>query len=86
MATIGNRSRYHVEVEDHPELARSFAYTDRAAARAYLESLRAQSMHPVLTQGEEKLLVRIRHRGEKNVTFQTTSYAQAESRDTTSGI
>jgi hypothetical protein len=40
--------------------------------------LRIEHPKAVLTQGENKLLVRIRNRGHADVTFKATSYAEAE--------
>jgi hypothetical protein len=61
-----------------PSLVRRFRFTTQADARAYLETLRSEHPKAVLTQGENKLLVRIRNRGHADVTFKATSYAETE--------
>lgn len=78
MATISNRSPYQVSVRNQPALARRFPLTQKAEARAHLEALRSQGLKAVLTQGENRLLVRIRNLGHPDVTLKASSYAQAE--------
>ena len=78
MASIANRSPYQVSVKSRPELAKRFPFIKKVEARAYLEALRNEGLKALLTQGENKLLVRIRTRGHEDVTFKATSYAQAE--------
>jgi hypothetical protein len=78
MPTIANRSPYRVGVKTRPDLAKLFPFSKQAEARAYLQTLRSEHPKAVLTQGENKLLVRIRNRGHADVTFKATSYAEAE--------
>jgi integrase len=78
MPTIANRSPYWVSVKNRPDLARRFPFTKRTEARTYLMTVRREHPKAVLTQGENKLLVRIRTRGHADVTFKATSYAEAE--------
>jgi integrase len=78
MPAIANRSPYWVSVKNRPDLAKRFPFSKRAEARAYLETLRSEHPKALLTQGENKLLVRIRNRGHADVTFKATSYAEAE--------
>lgn len=78
MPTIANRSPYRVSVKTRPDLAMRFPFSKKAEARAYLETLRREYPNAVLTQGENKLLVRIRNRGHADITFKATSYTEAE--------
>ena len=78
MPTIANRSPYRVSVKTRPDLAKRFPFSKQAEARAYRETLRSEHPKAVLTQGENKLLVRIRNRGHADATFKATSYAEAE--------
>jgi len=79
MATITNRSRYVVQVEGHPQLTREFPFTKKKAARSYLEELRRAGYTSArLTQRENALLVRIRQKGYPELTFQVSSYEEAD--------
>jgi hypothetical protein len=47
-----------VSAKTRPDLAKCFPFTKHAEARTYLETLRSEHPKAVLTQGENKLLVR----------------------------
>jgi integrase len=78
MATIENRSRFTVTVRHRADLTRAFPHTEAEQARAYLEALRGQGYKPVLTQGDDRLWVRIRQKGHKAFAAPASSYDEAE--------
>ncbi len=78
MATIENRSRYTVSVKHRPDLTREFPHDKAGSAQSYLKALRHQGYKPVLTQGEDRLWVRIRQKGHKPFSAPAASYDEAE--------
>jgi len=78
MATIENRSRFTVTVRHRADLTREFPHTEAEQARAYLEALRGQGYKPVLTQGDDRLWVRVRQKGHKAFAAPASSYDEAE--------
>jgi integrase len=78
VATIENRSRYTVSVKHRPDLTREFPHDKADSAQSYLKALRHQGYKPALTQGEDRLWVRIRQKGHKAFSAPAASYAEAE--------
>ena len=92
MASISNRSRYVVIVEDNPEHTKFFPFTALDRADGYVRELEQQIKQGVLSaknskgkpakvdlqQLEDNLLVRIRDLGYPKQSFHASSYEDAE--------
>ncbi|WP_175772425.1 site-specific integrase [Paraburkholderia phenazinium] len=63
MATVSNRSRYHVTVSGDEALGRHFPYSARDAVRAYVVTLRAAGHQPQVARTNDCYEVRIRNKG-----------------------
>lgn len=63
MASIDNRSKFHVTVKNRPDLHLTFPHNRLADLEAHMASLRAQALKPRAHQDEDQFLVRIRQKG-----------------------
>lgn len=78
MASIENRSHYHVAVKNRDDLTKTFAYSSRKKADAYCKSLEAQKLKPKLTRLDDKYIIRVRKRGHEDQVFSESSLKEAE--------
>jgi integrase len=72
-----NRSPYRVSVKKHPELSREFPYNQLHLAQAYADN-ELKEYKAVVSQGESRILVRIRQKGYEDQNFFVSSYAKAD--------
>ncbi|HEX7935796.1 MAG TPA: site-specific integrase [Paraburkholderia sp.] len=77
MASIENRSRIQVTVQNVSDLTKSFARTADKAIQAYVQALRARGYKPKLASLDDYYVVRSRSVGHKNQTFPARSEAEA---------
>lgn len=83
MASIINRSRYTVTVPNRARgqgksLTRTFPYSKRADAEAYMKALIEQGLTPDITQGTDTFQVKIVRVGRKDLIETFHSLAEAE--------
>jgi integrase len=77
LATVMNRSPYRVSVKNRPDLSREFPYNQLSLAKAYRDN-ELKEYKAVVSQGESRLLVRIRQKGYKDENIVVRSYADAD--------
>jgi hypothetical protein len=72
-----NRSPYRVSVKNRPEFSREFPYNQLNLANAYRDN-ELKAYKAVVSQGESRILVRIRHKGYEDQNFFVSTYADAD--------
>lgn len=79
MATITNRSNFVVTVARRAELEKAFPYDAQEKVRAYIRSLREQSLSPKVEQLQDSFHTRLRRKGHPDqfLTFSTRLEADA---------
>lgn len=89
MPSITNRSNYVVVVQGKPDRTKRFPFNKKNEALRYLRDQRNEQAKEgkgpetvQLTQLEDKLLVRIRHKGYPTCTFMASSFEEAERQST----
>jgi len=65
MASIENRSRFIVTVQNRPDLTQSFAYTRERELKVYIASLKANGYKPKLARTNDSFAIRIRGVGRR---------------------
>ena len=78
MASIDNRSKFHVTVKNRPDLPLTFPHNRLADLEAHMASLRAQALKPRAHQDEDQFLVRIRQKGYPPLQLTVDSRDKAE--------
>ena len=63
MASIENRSRYHVSVKNRDDLTKTFAHSSKLKADEYCNSIIRQKLKPKLPRLDDKFIIRIRQHG-----------------------
>lgn len=77
MASIENRSRYVVTVQNRDDLTKTFACTREAELKTYIAHLKAQGYKAKLSRTNDKYLVRVREGGKTKQTLPATSEQEA---------
>ena len=77
MASIENRSRYVVTVQNRDDLTKTFACTREAKLKTYIAHLKAQGYKAKLSRTNDKYLVRVREGGKTEQTLPASSEQEA---------
>jgi integrase len=77
MASIENRSRYVVTVQNRDDLTKTFACNREAELKAYIAHLKAQGYKPKLSRTNDNYVVRIREAGKTKQTLPARSEQEA---------
>lgn len=77
MASIENRSRYVVSVQNRDDLTKTFAFNREAALKQYIADLKAQGFKPKLSRTNDAYVVRIREAGKPKQTLTASSEQEA---------
>ncbi len=77
MASIENRSRFIVTVQNREDLAETFAYNREAALKACIARLKADGYKPKLTRTNDSFAIRIREAGQRRQTLYASSEQEA---------
>lgn len=77
MASIENRSRYVVTVQNRDDLTKTFACTREAKLKTYIAHLKAQGYKAKLSRTNDKYLVRVREGGKTKQTLPARSEQEA---------
>lgn len=65
MASIENRSRFVVAVQNRTDLTQTFAYNREKALKAYITALKGDGFKPKLTRTNDSFAIRIREAGQQ---------------------
>jgi hypothetical protein len=57
MASIENRSRYQVSVENRDDLTKTFAHSSKLKAEEYLQTLATQKLKPRLSRWDDNFII-----------------------------
>ena len=77
MASIENRSRYVVSVQNRDDLTKTFAFNREAALKQYIADLKAQGFKPKLSRTNDAYVVRIREAGKPKQPLTASSEQEA---------
>ncbi|EUC15021.1 site-specific integrase [Paraburkholderia hospita] len=77
MASIENRSRYIVTVQNRDDLTQHFAYNREKALKAYIAQLRAEGYKPKLARTNDQYAIRIREAGHRSQCLYASSEEEA---------
>lgn len=77
MASIENRSRFLISVQNRDDLAQAFAYTREKALRAYIAELKAQGFKPKLARANDSYAIRVREVGQRSQCLYASSEQEA---------
>lgn len=77
MASIENRSRFKVTVQNRGDLTRTFTHSASGAVKAYIAELRTQGFKPKLSRLNDSFAVRVRQRGYPDQTLFAASEQEA---------
>lgn len=77
MASIENRSRYVVTVQNRDDLTKTFACTREAELKTYIAHLKAQGYKAKLSRTNDKYLVRVREGGKTEQSLPASSEQEA---------
>lgn len=77
MASIENRSRFVVTVQNRADLAQTFAFNREKKLKAYLDRLKAAGFKPKVTRTDDIFAVRIREAGQRIQCLYATSEQEA---------
>lgn len=77
MASIENRSRYVVTVQNRDDLTKTFACNREAELKAYIAHLKAQGYKPKLSRTNDNYVVRVREAGKTKQTLPARSEQEA---------
>lgn len=78
MATIQNRSRFRVSVQNSPKRARHFPYNRMEEVKAYVAELRVEGLKPHVDQLAESFEVKVRQQGYAPMCATFSSREEAE--------
>lgn len=77
MASIENRSRYVVSVQNRDDRTKTFAFNREAALKQYIAALKAQGFKPKLSRTNDAYVVRVREAGKPKQTLTASSEQEA---------
>lgn len=77
MASIENRSRFVVTVQNRKNLTKTFAYNREADLKTYVAELKSNGFKPKLTRTNDSFAIRIREAGQRTQCLYATSEQQA---------
>lgn len=77
MASIENRSRFKVTVQNREDLTQTFTHSAFKAVKAYVEALKSQGFKPKASRLNDSFAVRVRQVGYPDQTFFTDSEQEA---------
>jgi integrase len=77
MASIENRSKYKVSVQNREDLTRTFTHNAFKAAKAYIEELKTQGFKPKASRLNDSFAVRVRQVGYPDQTLFANSEQEA---------
>ncbi|MEX3944824.1 tyrosine-type recombinase/integrase [Paraburkholderia sp. BR10937] len=78
MASIDNRSRFNVRVQNRADLDRSFPYNQTKKVEQYVADLRGQGFKPRIERADDTYFVRIRQKGYPELQRTVGSLEEAE--------
>jgi len=77
MASIENRSRFVVTVQNREDLTETFAFNREVALKACIAKLKADGYKPKLTRTNDSFAIRIREAGQRRQTLYASSQHEA---------
>lgn len=77
MASIENRSRFKVTVQNRSDLTRTFIHSALKAVKAYIEELKAKGLKPKVSRLNDSFAVRVRQVGYPDQTLFADSESEA---------
>jgi hypothetical protein len=77
MASIENRSRFVVTIQNCEHLTKTFAYNREPALKAYIAELKADGYKPKLTRTNDNYAIRVREAGHRTQCLYASSEQEA---------